>query len=193
MLLPRAVNETNLAPGLLIAMPQLLDPNFTRAVVLMIEHNEQGSFGLVINQPSPIKASELLTSLDMVWRGGEDAVVWSGGPVSPTTGWVLHEPVAGLGAGPGTTIIAPGISLSTSPERLRALAGQPPERIRLLLGYSGWAPGQLAGEMARGSWLHADLDPTLVFDLDADEMWSEAVRSLGIANPESVVQGRGIH
>ncbi len=187
------MNETNLAPGLLIAMPQLLDPNFTRAVVLMIEHNEQGSFGLVINQPSPLKAHELLTSLEMVWRGEDDAVVWSGGPVSPTTGWVLHEPVGGLGTGPGTTTIAPGIALSTSPERLRALAERPPSQIRLLLGYSGWAPGQLAGEMARGSWLHADLAPRLVFDLDVDEMWTEAVRSLGISNPESVVQGRGIH
>lgn len=186
------MNETNLAPGLLIAMPQLLDPNFTRAVVLMIEHNDQGSFGLVINQPSPIKAAELLTSLEMSWRGDPDAVVWSGGPVSPTTGWVLHEPLSAL-VGPGTTAVASGVSLSTSPERLRALAAQPPARIRLLLGYSGWGAGQLAGEMARGSWLHADIDPALIFDLDADEMWVEAVRSLGITNPESVVQGRGIH
>jgi putative transcriptional regulator len=186
------VNETNLAPGLLIAMPQLLDPNFTRAVVLMIEHNDQGSFGLVINQPSPIKAAELLTSLEMSWRGDGEAVVWSGGPVSPTTGWVLHEPVAGL-SGPGTTAVAPGVALSTSPDRLRALADRPPGRIRLLLGYSGWAAGQLAGEMARGSWLHADIDPAIIFDLEPDEMWAGAVRSLGITNPESVVQGRGIH
>lgn len=169
------MNESNLAPGLLIAMPQLLDPNFTRAVVLMIEHNDQGSFGLVINQPSPIKAVELLTSLEMSWRGDTAAVVWSGGPVSPTTGWVLHEPIAGL-TGPGTTSVAPGVALSTSPERLRLLAESPPGRIRLLLGYSGWGAGQLAGEMARGSWLHADIDPALIFDLDAEEMWAGAVR-----------------
>lgn len=186
------MNETNLAPGLLIAMPQLLDPNFTRSVVLMIEHNEQGSFGLVINQPSPIKAVELLSSLEMVWRGDDDAVVWSGGPVSPTTGWVLHEPVPGL-SGAGTTTVAPGVALSSSPDRLRALADRPPGRIRLLLGYSGWGAGQLAGEMARGSWLHADVDPALIFDVDPEDMWTEAVRSLGIDNPESVVQGRGIH
>ncbi len=187
-----SVNETDLAPGLLIAMPQLLDPNFTRAVVLMIEHNEHGSFGLVINQPSPIKASELLSSLEMPWRGSTEDVVWSGGPVSPTTGWVLHEPVPGLSP-PGTTTIAPGVSLSTSPERLRALASQPPERIRLLLGYSGWGAGQLASEMARGSWLHTAADPALIFDLDPEDIWTEAVRSLGIESPEAVVQGRGIH
>ena len=89
-----ATEKSSLAPGLLIAMPQLEDPNFERAVVLMIEHNEEGSFGLVINKATDIRAAELLQSLEMAWRGDEEAVVWKGAPVSPTTGWVLHEPVA---------------------------------------------------------------------------------------------------
>ncbi len=191
-----AVEEAALAPGLLIAMPQLNDPNFSRAVVLMIEHNDEGSFGLVINQPSPIKARELLESLEMSWAGDDGAVVWTGGPVSQTTGWVLHEPVTALDAlevGGGTTTIAPGVALSTSPERLRSLAARPPRRLRLLLGYSGWGAGQLASEMAAGSWLHADVDARLIFDLDPDEMWHAAVRSLGITNPDAVVQSHGIH
>src|SRR5690348_13316988 len=133
------VESDNLAPGLLLAMPQLADPNFSRAVVLMIEHGDQGSFGLVINHPSPIKASELLDSLEMSWRGEDTAVVWAGGPVSPSTGWVLHEPVGGTQ--PGTIEITSTISLSTSPDRLRAIANQPPRNVRLLLGYSGWGPG----------------------------------------------------
>ena len=192
------MNQTSLAPGLLLAMPQLLDPNFTRAVVLMIEHGEAGSFGLVVNQPSPIKASELLESLEMPWHGDGDALVWSGGPVSPTTGWVLHEPLDGLDAtaglgSSGTVHVASGLDLSTSPEKLRVIAATPPRRLRLLLGYSGWAPGQLAAEMARGSWLHADADPEIIFDTPVEVMWDRAVRSLGIANPESVVQGRGVH
>ena len=190
------VEEISLAPGLLVAMPQLHDPHFTRAVVLMIEHNEQGSFGLLINQPSPIRASELLQSLEMAWAGDDHAVVWSGGPVSPSTGWVLHEPVTELDAlevGGGTTTIAPGLALSTSPERLRSLAARPPGRIRLLLGYSGWGAGQLASEMAAGSWLHTSIDPALIFDLEPDEMWAAAVRSLGISNPDAVVQSHGIH
>jgi putative transcriptional regulator len=192
------VNESSLAPGLLLAMPQLLDPNFTRAVVLMIEHGENGSFGLVVNQPSPIRAAELLDSLEMCWNGKLDEVVWSGGPVSPTTGWVLHEPIEtidateGLGSS-GTVRVAPGLDLSTSPEKLREIASVPPDRFRLLLGYSGWAPGQLAAEMARGSWLFADADPAIIFDTPAEGMWERAVRSLGIESPESVVQGRGVH
>jgi putative transcriptional regulator len=190
--------ETNLAPGLLLAMPQLLDPNFTRSVVLMIEHGEKGSFGLVINQPSPIRASELLGSLDIEWRGADDEVVWAGGPVQPTLGWVLHEPVPGLDAtqglgSSGTIQISPDLALSTSPDNLRVLAAAPPRRLRLLLGYSGWGAGQLANEMTRGSWLYADADPALIFDTPAAEIWPRAMASLGIANPESVVQGRGIH
>lgn len=190
-------SSSSLAPGLLLAMPQLQDPNFTRSVVLMIEHGDAGSFGLVVNQPSPIKATELLESLGMAWNGERDAVVWSGGPVAPSTGWVLHEPYDGLPSaaklGDGATIhVGPGLALTTSPDALRTIAGDPPVRIRLLLGYSGWAGGQLAAEMARGSWLHADPDPRLIFG-PAEEMWSRAIASLGITNADSLVQGRGVH
>jgi len=186
------VESANLAPGLLLAMPQLADPNFSRSVVLMIEHSPQGSFGLVINHPSPIKASELLDSLEMSWRGEDTAVVWAGGPVSPSTGWVLHEPMPVAQPGQGTIEITSSISLSTSPDRLRAIANQPPRNIRLLLGYSGWGPGQLESEMASGAWLHANADPTLVFDTPADDMWERALHSLGIS-PQSLFTGRGVN
>jgi putative transcriptional regulator len=187
------VESENLAPGLLLAMPQLADPNFSRAVVLMIEHGDQGSFGLVINHPSPIKASELLDSLEMSWRGEDSAVVWAGGPVSPSTGWVLHEPVGVAEAGQAGTIeITSTISLSTSPDRLRAIAQSPPRNVRLLLGYSGWGPGQLAQEMARGAWLHTAADPSLVFETPADDMWSSAMRSLGL-DPRSLFVARGVN
>jgi putative transcriptional regulator len=186
--------QTSLAPGLLLSMPQLIDPHFTRAVVLMIEHGDGGSFGLVLNQPSPIKVRELLESLDITWRGDADATVWTGGPVSPTTGWVLHEPVEGLDerVPDGHVAVTDALSLSTSPDRLRVIADEPPRRVRMLLGYAGWAPGQLAAEMARGSWLHVDATPELVFEAPAERMWELAVRTLGI-DPEAVVQGRGIH
>jgi putative transcriptional regulator len=186
------VESSNLAPGLLLAMPQLADPNFSRAVVLMIEHSPQGSFGLVINHPSPIKASELLDSLEMSWQGDDSAVVWAGGPVSPSTGWVLHEPMGIAQPGQGTIAITSSISLSTSPDRLRAIANQPPRNIRLLLGYSGWAPGQLEAEMARGAWLHVTADPKLVFDTPPDDIWESAMSSLGI-NPASLFVGRGVN
>jgi putative transcriptional regulator len=185
------VESANLAPGLLLAMPQLADPNFSRAVVLMIEHSDQGSFGLVINHPSPIRATELLDSLEMSWRGEDSAVVWAGGPVSPSTGWVLHEPIGRLTTtGGGTIEITSTISLSTSPDRLRTIANAPPRNIRLLLGYSGWGPGQLAAEMSRGAWLHIDADPRLVFETPPDQIWEAAIKELGVS-PESLFAGRG--
>lgn len=192
------MSSSALAPGLLLAMPQLQDPNFQRSVVLMIEHNDGGSFGLVVNQPSPIKAAELLDSLGMPWRGDPAAVVWSGGPVSPSTGWVLHEPLDALPPGTklgeaSTILIGPGLALTTSPDGLRTIAAAPPPRVRLLLGYSGWGAGQLAGEMAHGSWLHADPDPALIFDHDSDAMWERAVQSLGLGRIENLVPGRGVH
>ncbi|HEY0253822.1 MAG TPA: YqgE/AlgH family protein [Kofleriaceae bacterium] len=187
------MDASNLAPGLLLAMPQLADPNFSRAVVLMIEHNEQGSFGLVINHPSPIKASELLDSLEMSWRGEDNAVVWAGGPVAPSTGWVLHEPHAiAVANTEGTIAITSTISLSTSPDRLRMLANRPPRNVRLLLGYSGWGPGQLAQEMARGSWLHTNADPKLVFETPPEDMWDAAIRALGV-NPADLFASRGVN
>ncbi|MGE0868838.1 MAG: YqgE/AlgH family protein [Kofleriaceae bacterium] len=186
------LESANLAPGLLLAMPQLADPNFTRAVILMIEHSDQGSFGLVINHPSPIKASELLDSLEMHWRGEDTAVVWAGGPVSPSTGWVLHEPVGIAQPGQGTIAITSSISLSTSPDRLRAIASSPPRNIRLLLGYSGWGPGQLAAEMSRGAWLHTAAEPRLIFETPPERMWDTAIQSLGI-NPGDLLAGRGVN
>ena len=102
---------TDLAPGLLIAVPQLDDPNFARSVVLMIEHNDRGSFGLVINQPSEVTASELLDSLAMRWAGDAQTVVWSGGPVARSTGWVLHEPVPAL-VGEGMAAVSAGTTAS---------------------------------------------------------------------------------
>jgi putative transcriptional regulator len=185
------MESANLAPGLLLAMPQLSDPNFSRAVILMIEHGDQGSFGLVINHPSPIKATELLDSLEMSWRGDDRAVVWAGGPVSPSTGWVLHEPVQ-LGNGGGTIEITSTISLSTSPDRLRAIASAPPRNVRLLLGYSGWGPGQLAAEMASGAWLHTAADPSLVFETPPDQIWNSALRKLGV-DPRDLFIGRGVN
>ena len=189
-----AVTSTAIAPGLLLSMPQLADPHFTRAVVLMIEHGDNGSFGLIVNQPSDLRAAQLLASLEIPWHGAASEMVWAGGPVQPNTGWVLHEPVAGLDEGDprGTVEIHAGLVLSTSPDKLRALAAAPPRRLRLLLGYSGWGPGQLAAEMARGSWLHAAPAPDLVFDTPADAMWHSALRTLGV-DAENIVQSRGVH
>jgi putative transcriptional regulator len=185
------MDEGAIAPGLLLAMPQLDDPNFERAVVLMIEHNEEGSFGLIVNRPSDLRIPDVLESMSIEWGGDPEAVVWSGGPVMPHTGWVLHEPTD-LPIEEGRVDIVPGIMLSTSPERLRALAEKPPGKIRFVLGFSGWGPAQLEEELASGAWLNAQVTPELVFETPSAAMWEAALRSLGI-EPTTLVPARGVH
>ncbi|MFQ5515259.1 MAG: YqgE/AlgH family protein [Myxococcota bacterium] len=180
-----------IAPGLLLAMPQLQDENFTRSVVLMIEHTRNGSFGLVVNRPTLIPVAEVLINLGVEWGGDPEATVWTGGPVMPGTGWLLHEPVE-LASGEGRIPVTEHIVLSTSPERLKVLAAHPPTNIRFLMGYSGWGASQLESELAAGSWLVAEATADLVFGTPAEEMWEAAMRSLGV-DPSTLVQTHGVH
>jgi putative transcriptional regulator len=181
----------SIAPGLLLAMPQLDDPNFARAVVLMVQHSDQGSFGLVLNRPSETPVIDVTAPMGMRWRGDPSAVIWVGGPVSPESGWLLHESTVSLPA-EGTLEVTEGISLSTSPENFRALVERPPRRMRFLAGYAGWGAHQLESELAQGAWLTADVTPEIVFDTPAERMWDVALRSLGI-EPGSLVPGTGVH
>lgn len=196
------MQQHSLAPGLLLSMPQLADPYFTRAVILMLEHNELGSFGLIVNQPSILAVSELVSTLSVEWKGDSEAAVFSGGPVMPGSGWVVHsgsEALAPADAslddaldGKGTVRVASGLYVTTSIENIKLLATEPPAQMRMLLGYSGWSGGQLAREMSRGSWLHADIDNEILFDCPAEEMWQRLLSKMGI-NPESIVQSQGVH
>jgi len=191
-----------LAPGFLLSMPQLSDPHFTRAVVLMLEHDDEGSFGLIVNQESDLTITELMAGIDAEWSGADDEKVWAGGPVMPGSGWVLHNGSAELGPSSdtlndaldetGTLKVTDDLFMSTSVGNITLLAKHPAERMRLLLGYSGWSTGQLAAEMAAGSWLHCDLNMDILFDCPGEKMWERCLQSMGLS-PESIVQSRGTH
>lgn len=185
------MSERSVAPGLLLAMPQLPDPNFTRSVVLMVEHTHAGSWGLVVNRPMTVLVAEVLDQLEIEWEGSPDSVVWSGGPVEPQRGCVLHEPLDAPHLDEALSIV-PGISLSTHPLQLQSLARRPPRQLRFLLGYAGWGPGQLELELAQGSWLLAGAGADLVFETAPERMWEAAIQSLGI-EPATLVPGTGIH
>lgn len=184
------MNDRQIAPGLLLAMPQLGDPNFFRAVVLMIEHGESGSFGLIVNRRTELHVREVLSGLGITWAGASDAVVWQGGPVMPQSGWLVHEPTEVLDA--DSVAVAPGIVLSTSNEQLHELASSPPEQLRFVMGYSGWGAGQLESELSEGVWLAAEATARVVFETPPEEMWQVAIRSLGI-DPSTLVPGTGVH
>ena len=183
----------SLAPALLVAMPQLLDPNFRRAVVLLIHHDAEGTFGVVLNRTTEIRASQLCESIEVDWRGDPDAEIHWGGPVQPQTGWVLFEESEAEGEdGEDIREVVPGVGFAGSLAVLRRMASEPPSRVRILLGYAGWGPGQLESELAQGAWLVAPADASVVFATDLPEMWSQVVRSLGI-EPATLVPSRGVH
>ena len=188
---PSRMTSQEIAPGLLIAMPQLADPNFERAVVLMVRHSDEGSFGIITNRPSEVSVMEVFASLDVAWKGHPDAVVWSGGPVEPNTGFLLHEP-SELVSNHEALEIGRELVLSTRGEALQALAAAPPPDLRFLMGYAGWGPHQLEDELAQGAWLLARATRQLVFETEPGKMWEAALTSIGI-EPASLVPGPGIH
>jgi putative transcriptional regulator len=181
----------SLAPAFLIAMPQLLDPNFRRTVVLLVHHDADGTFGVVLNRRTELTATDLCTTLEIAWRGEPEKGIGWGGPVQPQTGWMLFAEEAALGAG-DVKPVGDGIAFAGSIDVLRHLAAEPPEELQLLLGYAGWGPGQLESELAEGAWLLAPVSRAVVFDVEPAAMWEHVVRSLGI-EPSTLVATRGIH
>jgi putative transcriptional regulator len=168
-------------PVLLMAMPQVLDPFFHRSVVLLLHHEDEGSFGFIVNRPTGIKISEILQGMDVGWEGRETEVAYFGGPVQPQLGTVLFAPVL-LETGPEDTAtqIAPGVALTQHIGDLSRLAEAPPDDFRLLLGYAGWGEGQLDEEMTRHGWFAARGDAGILFDTPTDERWGAAFKAEGI-------------
>jgi putative transcriptional regulator len=186
----------SLAPALLLSMPQLTDPNFRKTVVLLCRHGEAGAFGLVLNRPAQT-SGRVVVSLDPPCSTERPLQVWIGGPVEPQRSWILvGEAVEGDGRGdpdePGLQV-APGLYLSTSAELLRrSIEPEPLARVRIVVGYSGWGPGQLEAELLESAWLLSEIDVSLVFDTDPEQMWETAIRRLG-ADPAMLQGSRGVH
>jgi putative transcriptional regulator len=162
---------------MLIAMPTLLDPSFFRAVVLLVSHSDEGSFGLVVNHPTDISAESVCAEAGLEWRGRADTPVFAGGPVEADRGWVIHSDEEHF---EGTQVVMPGLAVSASQQALEAYGKNPGGRYRLLLGYAGWGPGQLDEEMRSGAWLLTPPVPELVFDIAPGKAWREALRAVGM-------------
>ena len=180
----------SLAPALLLSMPQLLDPNFSRTVVLLCEHAVEGAFGLIVNRPSEITAAEAV-SLTPPIATPNDLPLLIGGPVEPHRGWILTA------LRPDTVEyreVGAGLYLSASPLLLRRnLMSNPlPTRTIVLAGYAGWGPGQLDEELAQSSWLIMPVELDLIFEVPSDRAWETAIRRLG-ADPSLLHQGQGVH
>lgn len=176
-------------PTLLLSMPQMQDPNFARTVVLLCDYLPEGAFGLVLNRPTDLPASEMVR-LEPPVMPGNGLPLFIGGPVQPERGWVL------VGEPPDESdfrTVIDGLYLSTSPQLLRrVLEARPEPRARVVAGYAGWGPGQLDEELSQSAWLMADVQLDLVFDVDASVMWETAIRRLG-ADPSLLQVSPGVH
>ena len=182
----------SLAPTLLVSMPQMSDPNFVRTVILLCKHNDEGAFGLVMNRPL-ITSGRVVVNLDPPVSTERELEVWIGGPVEPASSWILvGERPEDLPRFSGMPIVE-GVSLSTSPDLLRRLLEpSPPANTRLIVGYSGWGPGQLELELEESAWLLSDVDRDLLFATPAEQMWERSIRRLG-ADPAALHMSRGVH
>ena len=182
----------SLAPSLLLSMPQMMDPNFQRTVILLCQHDEQGAFGLVINRPATT-SGRVTVNLDPPLSTERELEIWIGGPVEPQRSWILVGGDEGEAPLDGVVQIGSGMYLSTSPVLLRrVLEPNPPPRMRLIVGYAGWAAGQLERELQESAWLLSEVAADIVFNTPSAEMWEAAIRRLG-ADPASLQGSRGVH
>lgn len=169
-----------LSGQLLIAMPKMLDPRFERTVIYMCVHNADGAMGLIVNRPlEALSFSELLGQMDIQCPGAvAEFPVQYGGPVETGRGFVLHTPDYDRD---GTITVNDEIGLTATIEILKDMAANHgPRRAILTLGYAGWGPGQLDGEIQQNAWLNVPADDALLFDADIGSRWERAIAKIGV-------------
>lgn len=164
----------------LVASPHLRGEVFEGSVILLLEHDQTGAMGLIVNAPTSQTVSELMPD-----TAGQDVPAWLGGPVDPTLGWCLYPKALGLD---GEVQLVGDLAMTSSLEVLRAVfeSGQP---YMLVLGYSGWSKGQLTEEAREGVWVWVEQDSAeLLWNYPPEDRWHEALRRLGV-NPQTIMRG----
>jgi putative transcriptional regulator len=165
---------------LLVAEPELADPNFDHTVVLLLHHGPDGAQGLVINRPyGTAPTAELLRRLGQPRQGvqGETRFFY-GGPVQPEIGMVLHSTDY---ASADTRRVTADLAVTSNPAILADIAERKgPAHALPVLGYAGWAAGQLESELAQGAWFTIAADQELIFAPDADRIWERALARKGV-------------
>ncbi|GLT09335.1 YqgE/AlgH family protein [Sulfitobacter sp. PR48] len=171
----------NLTGKLLVAMPGMGDPRFAHAVIFVADHSEKGAMGLIVNKPAADMAlSDVLDQIETPTAPAQfDLRVHIGGPVETGRGFVLHSPE--YRSAMQTMNIAGAFAVTATLDVLEDIAaGKGPEKAQLMLGYSGWGPDQLEGEIAQNGWLTCEATQETVFDLPDERKWSAALKSLGV-------------
>jgi putative transcriptional regulator len=183
---------TDLTGKLLIAMPGMGDPRFEHSLIFLCSHTDEGSMGLMINKPTQDVTMTMLMEQLNIQLGTDlrGKPVHIGGPVETGRGFVLHS--TDFRSDMATLNIGDNFRMTATLDVLENIAaGTGPDKRLLMLGYSGWGPGQLEGEIARNGWLICDATIELVFDTPGPDYWEQALASLGI--PAMALSAEGGH
>ena len=166
---------THEAPCLLVASPALLDPNFLHTVILLVEHDEEGALGLILNRPLPLPLAQVGAEGQLAYLGPDEATAWRGGPVDPQRGILLVQ--GGLPE-PEDTVVDLCHFVSHRKDLLEGLLGDPTARYRLFLGYAGWSAGQLDQELEMGAWTRRTAVPEWLLHSDPSGLWKLAISAV---------------
>lgn len=157
----------------LISEPFLGDPFFKRAVVLLCENNEQGSFGLILNKPISIKPHDIIQDFPFF-----DQSLFNGGPVDTKNLFFIHS----LEGFKDSIPLGNELYLGGDFDELKRLilnGTLTSSNLRLFVGYSGWGEGQLAGELEENAWMVGETDSSLIFDYESESLWQNHLKKLG--------------
>ena len=193
------VNVHDLGPGFLLAAPDLVDPNFHHAVVLLGIAEDGGALGWTLNGPVLADAATVVRSTGLVppdaaLPASFDDPATRGGPVSPETVWIVYQVQDGEALLPGSMPIGNRIAVTASVDALRALtSGERVCTFQLVVGYAGWGAAQLAGEITAGAWIFTAAEPALVFGNGTepkDTLWQRAYQKAMGIHPGAYVGGK---
>ena len=164
----------------IIAMPNLLDPNFDRTVSCICEFAPEATLGLIVNRVHPlISCRQILQEFKIKYVAEAVSIpVHVGGPVTPGELFVLHGPPFHW---EGCHMVTSSLALSKGRDILEAIGlGEGPESLLITLGYAGWNPGQLEREIMENAWLTCDIDEEIIFETPMESRWETAIRRMGI-------------
>lgn len=174
-------SPASLANHFLIALPALADPNFSRGVTLLCQHNADGAMGIMINRISDFTLGDILEQMDIRCEDAALAAtpVLAGGPVQRERGFVLHSPDGDQYD--SSFQISEALSLTTSRDILVAMSnGTGPRQAVVALGYAGWEAGQLESELQENAWLTVRADVALLFETSLEQRWMASAQLIGL-------------
>ena len=178
------------AGKILIAMPDMTDPRFSKCIILMIFHSDAGAMGIVVNKPAGhIEISEFVNEGERKETQLETIPIHFGGPMDHSRAFIIHS--VDCRQYSSTRQVSDHFGITMTPDILEELSnGEGPASSLFAFGYAGWAPGQLESELQHNVWLICDGDPDLVFNVEPNERWDAAIKSLGFS-PAHLSAGGG--